>query len=130
VCRIASDDLDSSPDGFTSDIGDENIIRLTSFGGEIQEVALIGVGSKEKTFQRLSDGSGYQYANPSPARDNNFGMYQHLAWLDCVLLCFKAVLRANYLAHSKSHAMLALFSLFFNCCIVRFHPLSSHGCRE
>jgi hypothetical protein len=51
------------------------------------------------------------------------------------LLCYHSnmlhgPLRANNRAHSKAHVTLARFSLFLNCCIVRFHPLCRIVCCE
>jgi hypothetical protein len=51
------------------------------------------------------------------------------------LLCYHSnmlhgPLIVNKPAHSKAHVTLARFSLFLNCCMVRFHPLCRFVCRE
>jgi hypothetical protein len=111
--------------GFYSfEINSSDSVFLVTPDGDVASATgtLPLIGTPLESYQRLPDGS-YQLAEATPAQENVFqvaeeGMYQPC--FDSVSLCFQAVLRANYLAHSKSHAMLALFSHSFNYCFKRF----------
>jgi hypothetical protein len=60
-------------EGFDFDIGDKNVLELV-FAGPLllTESVFLGVGSKAQSFQRLSDGSGFRDAKPTPDKENVF----------------------------------------------------------
>jgi hypothetical protein len=59
--------------GFDFDIPDGSTLEFYSTFSERDDnkITLVGVGSKEKSFQRLSDGS-YKFAKPTPGKENVF----------------------------------------------------------
>jgi hypothetical protein len=96
---------------------------------------LPGIGSSSATYQRLSDGSGYWYAEPTPGRENVFQAdskaYRQGVYLVSYIHMFHSCQRANcHTLQTKSRVTIARISLILNCCIVRLHPLFSYGCRE
>jgi hypothetical protein len=74
LCKTASE-----VDGFTFDIGFDAVVRLQNPDRQVVsttgKLPGFGFGSKTQSFQRLSDGSGYVLAKPTPNKENAPGMY-------------------------------------------------------
>jgi hypothetical protein len=62
-------------------INDAKNVKLENPDGQVVSDTgrFPGIGSKADSFQRVSDGSGYVLAKPTPGKENAPGMY--LCWL-------------------------------------------------